>query len=196
MGTHPEKKFSDASVTISPDATGQSTTACVIPQGAGDSDRVGRKCIVTDFLLKGHIAWGPTTGASPLTGNRVRFILVQDTQPNLLLPTAAQVFGSSADINSYMKLVNAKRFKFLFDRTYTRNGKAGHGDGTTNDFGGYFLPISFNLKPCIDFEFDEDVDTAGTVASQTINSLTFISFEEASSPATTIHFIQRVRFVD
>lgn len=198
LGTHPEKKWKDTAISISPGAGGLVTTLAVVPQGATESDRTGRKAIITDVLVKGHIAFGATLGTtSTLTANRVRIMIVQDTQPNKALFASTVIHGSSADINSYMNLVQAKRFKILFNKVYTNNGSAGHGNGdTAQDYGGSFVPFNINIKCCIDMEFDEAVGTDGTVDEQTINSISFLTYEETSSPPTTVHGIQRIRFVE
>ncbi len=196
MGRHPEKKFLDTALDETPNAsTGSFQELVAIGQGATDSDRVGRKAIITDVLVKGHLQFAQTDGAAPLTENRMRVMIVQDTQPNGVLWTSAQLFAST-DINSYKKLINAKRFKVHYDHTFTRGSSSGHGDGTANDTGPTFIPFNINIKCCIDMEYDEAVGTSGTIDEQTLNSLQLWCIEEAGTPNTLIHGQCRVRFVE
>lgn len=192
MGRHPEKKFIDGAIDATPSTTGTFSLLSTIPQGADESERVGRKTIITDILLRGHILWGSTTGAAPLTENRFRLMVVQDKQPNKAIFAVTDLL-ETADINSYRNLAQAKRFEVLFDRTYTRSAVAGHGDGTTNDFGTVMFPFNINLKPCIDMEYS---GADGAIDKQTVNSVHALMFEETGSPGTLIHGATRLRFVE
>ncbi len=193
LGTHPEKKFVDSAIAYAPGAGGAVGIGVDIDQGATESNRVGRKATVTDILFKGHIAFGATTGAAPDGVNRVRVLLVQDTQPNGALPTAINIFGAAADINSYRDLPNASRFKILYNKLFTRGPPCAVGDGTTNWNLASYVPVRANIKCCIPFEFS---GTGSGIADQTTNSVVWVLFEEASAPATTTQITQRIRFVE
>ncbi len=192
MGRHPEKKFLDLGHNGTPSVTGITSIMSIIAQGADESERIGRKTIITDILYKGHFAWGSTTGTAPLTANRVRMLVVQDTQPNKAVFAITDVM-ETADINSYRNLAQAKRFNILFDRVYTRSGSAGHGDGTANDFGTYWFPFNVNIKCCIDMEYS---GADGAIDKQTINSVHLLFFSETASPAVTVVGNSRIRFVE
>ncbi len=193
MGTHPEKKFKDvAAITVSPAATAQFVLLSEIDQGATESDRVGRKAIITDILVKGHMLISSATAAPPVGNNRIRIDVVQDTQPNALI-FAGTTYLATDDINSYMNLTNASRFKTLYSKTTTVNPSAACGNGTTNFSLAQYRNIHINLKTCIEMEYK---GTGNGVADQTTNSIYLLAWEEASAPSTALHLYSRIRFVE
>lgn len=197
MGTHPEKKFLDGTFTTAPTVAGAvgGSSMLDIAQGASDSNRVGRKAILTDILLKGNIATAVASGASPNGSNRIRIDVVHDTQPNKLT-FASTDYLESGDINSYKKLINAKRFRTLYSHVWTINALSGGGDGTTNWIAGKMVPVNINIKCCIDLEFDEAVGTSGTIDERTLNNVMIVVWEEATGPATSVNLLTRIRFVE
>ncbi len=190
MGTHPEKKFIDQSINFNPNLTGFLTYLFTCPQGASESQRVGRKAILTDILVKGHLKVDSTS--TKLGSNRIRLDLVQDTQPNQAA-FAAGDYLSTTDINGYKNLVFAKRFKTLWTKTWTINASAG-GGGDANSFTAESLrPFRIVVKPCIDFEYSA---SSGAINTCTVNSLHLVGYEETVNPATTIQAEARFRFVE
>ncbi len=190
-GTFPEKKFVDGTILVTGSTGGSTAIGLSIPQGPSESQRVGRSCIITDYLFKGHIQWGATT--DPAGSNRVRILLVQDTQANQLTPTVADIWGAGADINSYRLLVNATRYKFLFDKTWTRNAQSGGGDVGNEYAADGLTDVRVALKICVPMEFS---GSSGNPDTQTTNSITFFAFREVNSPSTLVHLNIRARFVE
>lgn len=196
LGTHPEKKFVDLALTPSPTVTGTVSLLSLIPQDVTESSRIGRKAIVTDILIKGHVQIA--AGANQADGNnRVRFDIVQDMQTNGATFTVADYCNTAgtADINSYRDLSHAKRFKTLASKTMTVNAASGGGDGTTNWTAQTWRPFQMSVKCCITIEYDASVAT-GVIATQAVNSIHLVSFEEQASPATTTNLNSRIRFVE
>lgn len=192
MGTHPEKKFLDLTVATAPAVAGTvSGELATIVQGAGESNRVGRKAIITDILFKGHISTAAVAGGTG-GSNRIRIDIVQDTQPNKAAFTVGD-YNASTDINFFRELTQAKRFKTLWTRVYTINAKAGGGDGTTNWIAGNLVPVRGHIKCCIDMEYDA---VGGAIGTQTINSLFLVVWEESATPATATNIGFRLRFVE
>ncbi len=189
-GVYPEKKFIDGQISTFPTATGSGAVALSIAQGPSESQRVGRTCIVTDYLFKGHIKFSATS--DKFGSNRVRVVLVQDTQANKLSPVASDIWVDP-DINAYRNLVNQTRYKFLFDKTYTTNAQSGGGDVGNEFASDTLVAVRANIKCCIKFEFDA---ASGAADTQTINSLTFFTFEEKASPGTLFAVQTRIRFVE
>ncbi len=189
-GTFPEKKFIDDSYTL--DATPSGTRAAVVtfPQGASESQRVGRTCIMTDFLAKGHLEFS-TTNTKTGSG-RLRLMLVQDTQTNGVLAAVADVV-TPADINGYRSLVNGPRFKILYDKTWTSNPQSSGGDAASDFTSNHMIAVRINLKTCIKFEFS---GATGDISQMTTNGLFWLVFEEGATPGSIINLSQRVRFVE
>ncbi len=192
MGTHPEKKFKDTTFATAPSTAGAiSSPLSTIAQGVEEFERVGRKAIITDILVKGHLACAAVAGGTG-GSNRIRIDLVQDMQPNKAV-FAVTDYLETADINSYKNLAQAKRFKTLYSHVWTINAKAGGGDGTTNWISGTFIPVNINVKCCIDMEYSL---ATGAIGAQTINSLHLVLWEEATTPATSSVLNSRIRFVE
>lgn len=196
MGTHPEKKFVDLALTPAPAVTGTQTLLSLIAQDVSESSRVGRKAIITDILIKGHVQ--VAAGTSSSTGNnRVRFDIVQDTQSNGVAFTIADYVNTAGtvDINSFRDLSSAARFKTLKSFTMTVNASAGGGDGTTNFLSQSWRKFQMNVKCCIPIEYDASAST-GAIGTQQVNSIWLVSFEEQATPATTCVLNSRIRFVE
>lgn len=194
-GSHPEKKWVDlVSVTWDPSVTGQTLFLPAIAQGATESQRVGRKCQITDILCNGQISFTNVQAREGI--NRVRLMLVHDTQPNkLVFPTGSVVAnGATGDLQGYRVLVNASRFKVLYDRTFSSVAPAGGGDGGANDWSsGNMIGFRINVKCCIDMEYTSNT---GAITECTTNSLHWLAFEEKTTPLTTISQTCRIRFVE
>lgn len=192
LGSHPEKKFLDEIMDRNPGVAGAPHALAIIPQGVTESERVGRKVIVTDILLKGHIQFD-TVGNKTGTG-RVRIVICQNKQTNGVLALNSTYF-SPTDINGYRDLNNSPKFVTLFDKTYESNPQTGAGDGTLNDMAQMWVPVNISIKCCIPILYDDSVDT-GAITSQTVNSIVAFFQEEATTPASTVHLHSRIRYVE
>ncbi len=190
MGTHPEKKFLDQVISFQPNLTGFQTYLFTCAQGASESQRVGRKAILTDILIKGHLKVDSTS--NKLGSNRIRLDVVQDTQPNQAV-FAVGDYLQQTDINGYKNLVFAKRFKTLWTKTWTINASSGGGDAAAQHTSESLRPFNISLKPCIDFEYSGN---GGVIGDCTVNSLHLIAYEETVNPATSVQAQARFRFVE
>ena len=95
-GRGAEHKFLDTGLTGTFDTTGEvlpgggtSTGLNLIAQGTTESNRVGRKCVITKILIRGHV-----TTASTEANNIIRMLLVLDKQANGAYPAYADVLTS------------------------------------------------------------------------------------------------------
>ncbi len=194
LGLNPEKKFLDFALSATPTATGTLTNLSTIAQGDGESDRIGRKAIITDIMLKGHIIL--LQGTSAAASNRVRLVIVQDKQTNGANFTTSDLFNiaGTADINAYRDLSHIGRFQVLYDKIWTINPQFA-GDGTTDVSADAMRDVHINLKCCIPIEYDNSVST-GAVSSQQVNSVWLVSYEEVATPATIFQHVARIRYVD
>lgn len=192
-GGRPEKKFLDAARDLAPTTTGLVTLLSDIPQGDGESQRIGRKATITNIMLKGHI--NIVSEASNNPRNRVRVVVVWDHSTNGVAFTGSDVFNiaGTADINAYRDLSLVGRFTVLYDKVSTITVPYA-GDGTTQRVGDHFRDLRINLKCCIPIEYDASAST-GAITTQQVNSVHLLLFEEAATPGTSIHLITRVRYV-
>ncbi len=193
-GGNPEKKFVDQSLDLSPVVGGTVTLMSLIPQGDGESQRIGRKATITNVMWKGHIALSSTVANNPT--NRVRVCLVWDRSTNGAAFDPIDVFGiaGSSDINAYRDLSHFGRFTILYDKTFNFVSAPFAGNGTTNQIGSTFRQIQANVKCCVPIEFDASA-TTGAIGTQQVNSLHLLTYEEAATPATALHLISRIRYV-
>ncbi len=192
-GRRPEKKFVDVAADQSPSTTGAVLLMSGIAQGDTESTRVGRKATITNIMLKGHIHLA--TEASNNPRNRVRICVVWDHSTNGALFAGSDVFNTAgtADLNSYRDLSLIGRFTVLFDKVYTMVTPFA-GNGTANDTGDYLRDVRINIKCCIPIEFDASAST-GAVTTQQVNSVSLLTFEESTTPATSLHFVSRIRYI-
>ncbi len=199
--------FADASIAGNwqfPAATragpeGATNTLNDIPQGVTESTRIGRKCTITNIymrlnfeFLQNDIA---TLGAALTASETIRIVIVWDKQVNGTAAPITQLFDTDT-YNSFRNLANNKRFRILYDKTYSWNtGAIGGGDGTNNDSSrmrnSYQVKIA---KKCfIPIEFDS---TTGAVSEMRSNNLSlWIGSKEGSRMAMTSSTC-RLRYID
>lgn len=194
-GGNPEKKFLDLVVASAPAETGTITTLGIIPQGDGESERIGRKATITDLMFQGHVIFG--TAAFGLNANTVRIDVVQDHSTNGATFSAADYcnIAGTSDEKAYRDLSHQGRFTCLWSKRVTMSASAGSGDGTTNIGAQSIRDIDVHLKCCIPIEFDASAST-GAITTQQVNSLHFITWETNATPTTALHVVSRIRFVD
>ncbi len=175
--------------------TGTVTTLSVIPQGDGESERIGRKATITDLMFQGHVIFGAS--AFGTNSNTVRIDVVEDHSTNGSVFSTADycsVAGTSSE-NAYRDLSHMGRFTTLWSKRVTMSTPAGAGDGTTNIGAQAIRDIDVHLKICLPIDFDASAST-GAITTQQVNSLHFVTWETAPSPATGFHIVARIRYVD
>jgi len=128
-----ELKFHDLVVDDAAIATGATIvtdSVLEIAQGAGESQRIGRKIIIKKIGWRYEIRKLNSTG--PTDGDDViRIVLYLDKQANGLTAATTDIL-ETANYQSFNNLANRGRFRILFDKTVAMNIEAGAGDGTTN----------------------------------------------------------------
>ncbi len=192
-GQNPEKKFLDSANEHSPTVTGAVALISAIPQGDGESERIGRKATITNIMFKGHLELG--TVATEVCANRVRICIVVDHSTNGVAFVASDVFNTAGtgDIDAYRDLSLVGRFRVLYDKTFTINPQLA-GNGTAEQSAVTMRAISGNVKCCIPIEYDASAAT-GAITTQQVNSIHFVMFEEVASPDVVFHRTVRIRYV-
>jgi len=108
LGNAGEAKYIDiAQATYTVDTTGTIFHASIIPQGTSVNQRVGRKCELKYFQLRGSVYNGSTA-----TANTWAIYLVWDQQPNKALAAITDVLDAATS-RSLSKRENVQRFKIL-----------------------------------------------------------------------------------
>jgi len=155
-----------------------------IPQGAGQSERVGAKCVLTNIMVRGAVNLAPAgvTTAS----DRVRCILYLDKQNNGTGAAVTDIL-QTASVDSFNNLFNADRFVILKDVYVDITTEAGAVGGfvqSTETFQMY--------KTCrIPIEWNGATGALAEIRSNNIGLL-FIS----ENGAATVEYVSRLRFVD
>ena len=125
----PEKKFFDEQINVTEIAQGgafintntvpttNTSTIVDIGQGVSESQRIGRKCTITNIHMKLNFRW-KTDSATTMTetgqlpSEVVRMIIFWDKQCNGTAITATQLLETD-DYNAFRQLANKMRFRVL-----------------------------------------------------------------------------------
>lgn len=178
------------------------STGCLnaIAQGDGQSDRDGRKCVLTSVFVSGHLdlqtEQNNTIAMQPVS---VCVALVHDTQTNGTQLNSEDVYtqsgvGSAANMNAYAmrNLQYTSRFNVLWKKTFDMNigGGAGFGAGGTADWAGDRQSFEFFTKLNIPVIHN---GTTSNISNVTDNSLQMIAWCDDAS-RVIIRYKSRVRF--
>ncbi len=144
----PEKKFYDTSITQttlnnvgtligSNSVHGDLQTLVGIPQGTTESQRIGRKCTITNIYCRFNLEFLANEQADLTAANfaheTVRMIMFWDKQANGAAGTSTDILETNI-WSSFRNLGNNKRFVVLYDKTFMFNAQcAAAGNGTAND---------------------------------------------------------------
>ncbi len=195
-----EQKFFDTdldAVFTTIGATMTSANLNIIVQGNTESNRIGRKVVLTRVDCKGIMTLpGSTAGTSiNSTSDVVRLLLVCDKQTNGAAFVGTDLWETDS-YRSFNNLANSSRFRTIASKVYTFNTPSGSGRGTTDTlaFGERVIPWKIGANLNLPIEFDNSA-TTGVVATQRSNSLWLVS---QSTSGTIIMSVSdsRIRFND
>ncbi len=147
----PEKKFYDINLALDPIATSGGFAAVVadgpvaftsslndILQGAGEQQRIGRKCTIVNIYCRFVFSFlGTLLGSNAenmaeadKAHETIRVIIYWDKQCNGAAISSAELLETDV-YSAFRNLANIKRFRILHDKLYTFNTTAiVSGDGT------------------------------------------------------------------
>ncbi len=175
-------------------STFESANLVIIAQGNTESQRIGRKVVLTRVDCKGLLTL-PTTAVAADTSDVVRLLLVCDKQTNGAAFTGTDLWESNS-WRSFNNLSNSSRFRVLQSKTYTFNCGAGSGRGTadTLSYAEYALLWKMGVNLNLPIEYDNSL-TTGVVTTQRSNSLWLVS-QSALGLIVMAVSDARVRFAD
>lgn len=174
--------FTVADTAIVP-ASGQLT---LIPQGAGDEERLGRKTIIHSIQIRGTA----TLAAGASEGRGVSYVyVVQDRQCNGSAAGVTDVLTSNTLNLGMINLSNSNRFRILRRLTFVWNATA----GTTGVLTDQIKEIEFWKKLNIPVEF---AGATGALTEIKSNNIFLIAGNSGSglNNLVTIHGTCRLRF--
>lgn len=192
-GIAPEKKFFDgnnAVATVSNTGAIVSSSLNLITEGTGQSQRIGRKCKVTNIHVAGLLT-KVTQDAGADTNNVVRIMLYLDTQCNGATASVTDILAT-ANLLSFRNLQNSGRFRIYYDKRHALNNMSGANNGTDAEFGNYVKAFKINIDCDHVLEFDA---STGAITDLTSNNFGILMIsQEGVSAQVTADYYWRVRF--
>lgn len=183
-----ELKFLDTgSSTLFTTAGAVNPNFVVIPQGVGESERIGRKVTIKSIYLKGVIVHNPVTVNS--AANTCRIMIIQDKQANGAVFAVTDVLETASYL-AHRKLENINRFKILKDTTFSINSNSSDGSAP----GEAQRPFTYYTRCNIPIEYDTTAST-GAIATQRSNSIALLMIADTGT-VTTFSYNCRVRYSD
>lgn len=189
-GSGPELKFFDTALSFTADATGEVPATGqlnFIRQGAGESQRVGRKVIVKSVQIQAGLAYAPGAGAAAATILYV--FLVQDTQANGAAAAVTDVLTSTALATALPNVENNQRFRILRKFVWEMNSPS----GVTTAYNDMRLDWKYYGKCSIPIDFSADV---GDITDVRSNNLFLIAGSNGSDDLVSVAGTCRLRFSD
>jgi len=164
-GRNAEKKFFDTSLAFSMDATGEVPATGqlnLIPQGVGESARIGRKALVKSIQIRGEAIYLP--GADTVGCVTGYIYVVVDTQCNGAAASVTNVLTSTNLKVALSNVENSQRFKILKRIQFTLHSQA----GVSGAYSRAAQPIEFYKKCNIPINFDADTGVISEIRSNNI----------------------------
>lgn len=191
-----EVKFFDTALSIPIDTTGAVEGSInLIPQGATESNRIGRQCTITSVYIRAFLQWQANMAQSIYQLAQVRFALVLDKQCNGANATYTDVYATNS-VTSPRNLSNAERFHVLKEWQWIPD----HPAVTTSDNWATAAnsiancphkDADFYKKVRIPLEFSS---TTGAITEIRSNNLFLVGMSAAGDDIHTVVGTARVRF--
>ncbi len=171
-GPKAELKFFDIAIDDAVVATGGTiqTHVPLITQGVGESQRVGRKIVVTKILWRYECTLLAVATGTAVSADTVRVIMYLDQQANGAAALVDDILTTN-NYQSFNNLGNVDRFKILLDRTVAMNSQSGAGNGTANDYSQYRVAGTFFKDCSIPLEYGANTGVITEMRSNNIGVL-------------------------
>lgn len=170
-----------------------------IPQGTGESQRIGRKCTITKIHMRLNFEFlaveTPDLVQASNAHETIRFMLIWDKQCNGTAGASLDVVETNV-YNSYRNLANSKRFVILYDMLRTFNTTAvAEGNGTTKASRRVIRDYQVNVtkKLWIPIEFD---GTTGDITEIKSNNIQTLCWSKHGGRMLLNDSQVRIRFID
>jgi len=188
-----ELKNFDTALTFDFDATMEVAGSGVlgqlnlIPQGATDVTRIGRKCVIKSIYIKGNVAMVPAANATASISNYLW--VIWDKQANGAVPAQSEVMTSTSVNTALHNLSNAGRFVILKKFKFILNSHA----GVTTAYNNTRRDVEWYKQCNIPIEFSS---TAGAITEIKSNNLFLMYGSVGGDDLTSFAGICRLRFSD
>lgn len=195
VGNSGELKFLDVALSESPPLPGGSIhgtgTVNVIPQGDGQSERIGRKVTVKSLHLNGNLRL-LSTAFDAATSDVCRLLVYVDHQCNGATADPGDILAT-ANYNSQRNLENGGRFSILLDKFWALSIPSGSGSAGGNQFGQVVRQMKWHKECNVVLEFDSTAAT-GVIATIRTNNIGVLTITRAGDIRWS--GILRVRFCE
>lgn len=168
------------------------TSVVLIAQGTGESQRVGRKLVITSISMRWLIGLNEVTNAGDVPeGDICRIIVFMDRQSNGAEAAVLDILETAA-VLSYRNLSKTGRFQILYDKIHTLNRMVAVTDGTnTSTTPETERYLTWHKKCRIPVEFN---DVNGVISELTTNNISSLYISQHAKCG--VHEQQtRVRFI-
>ncbi len=163
-----------------------------IPEGNGESERIGRKITIKKVHIRGVFTLAPQTSIS-LTATQITAMVVQDTQTNGIIIDALDLLEVNT-FDSFRNLAESQRFKILYRETFILKAHSGGlNDAPVWNSGEDVVGVNINLNVNIPIEYNNDL-TDGTITTIRSNNIYFVTLSNSGIAASEIR--ARVRYTD
>lgn len=187
-----ELKFFDTAISFTADATGEVPATgqlCLIPEGPGENERIGRKCIVKSIQFRGFCQFAPAAAATAAT--QAFIFVVYDRQCNGAAAAITDVLTTSNMATGLLNLSNSKRFRILRKEAVTLMPSA----GATTAYNNVVAPIDFWQS--VNLPLDYGTGAGGAISDQKSGNIFLLAGTDGQSDDTvTVAGQFRLRFSD
>jgi len=196
-GSTPEQKFFDTDISFQADTTAKIPATgqlCLIPQGDTQSQRNGRKCVVTAINFTADVVYVP--GAAAAATDTLYLYIILDSQCNGSAATVGDVntgiFTNASLRQAQLTLANSGRFKILKKWVIPFNC----GAGVTTAYNNMTKHIHFYKKCNIPLEFDGAATTGALTTIRSNNIFLVAGSGSQSDDLINVAGSCRLRFMD
>lgn len=168
------------------DTTGSIALIATIAQGAGTSQRIGKKAIYKSLQIRGHVA----NNSTAIT-NDVAVLIVYDRDPTGALPNVTDILTSSTHYG-FLNDINSDRFRIVRRVTYSLSGNTAT-PATGNEIKDMDEYIDLKGAP-VQFK----AAATGAIGDIAVGALYVVTVGStvAGSAAASANLAFRTRFVD
>lgn len=193
-GVTSELKFFDNTINVTTPAAGNVTQLLTIPQGVGQSERVGRRITVKAIVCNLTTYMNGTGVAAAIGMDRVRFVLVEDTQANGAAcdwGTVSNGVFASASVDALRNLDNSARFRILKDWDLVLNCTA----GVSGAWQYAAKSLNYYTKTNIKIEYDSSA-TTGAIGTIRSNNICLLAIGQTTTNGCNLSGTIRIRYSD
>lgn len=183
-----------ADTQISATGSNLSSSLCLITEGTGATDRIGKNIFIRNVYLRGKVHL-PSTDDEDDTAQRVRIIVYIDSQHNQSASAPAlNLLLQKATVDGFYNLEETGRFKYISDKIYTLNSGAGAPAGG----GGPVYGTSVRTWKC-NFNMNQKItyNGVGALDDLTNNNIgVYAVCDGITTSAPEVSYEARIRYTD